>query len=104
MPKKSIWDNVYVKAIAAIASVATILSFMLQLLGAFDFWNNLLVPIGSFFSISVPLFWIPIAFVIGFFVFFASPLYMISYIPLLNLRKLIALLMPVYWTKLMQDL
>lgn len=64
MPKKSIWDSNVVKAIAAIAALVTIIGFILQYFGTFDVWKILIVPIVNFFNISVPLFSIPLAFLI----------------------------------------
>jgi hypothetical protein len=64
MPKKSIWDSSIVKAIAALAALVTVVGFVLQYFGKVDFWNNLFVPVINFFNFPVPLYSIPLAFLV----------------------------------------
>jgi hypothetical protein len=70
MTKTSIWDSNTVKAIAAIAAIVTVLGFIIQVVGAFDFLGFVILPIINLFNIPVPLYSIPLAFLIviaGFF-------------------------------------
>jgi cell division protein FtsW (lipid II flippase) len=67
MPKKSIWESNFWKTVIAISVIFTIIaSFLtiLQLLGTVDVYNLLLLPIINFFTIPIPLYSVPLAFLI----------------------------------------
>jgi cell division protein FtsW (lipid II flippase) len=67
MPKKSIWESNSWKTVIAISVILTIIaSFLtiLQLLGTVDVYNLLLLPIINFFTIPIPLYSIPLAFLV----------------------------------------
>ena len=64
MPSKSIWDSQFWKIVIAIGIILGILSSALQISGKVDFWNSLIVPIINFFTIPVPLYSIPLAFIV----------------------------------------
>jgi len=64
MPKKSWWESPFWKAIGALAALATVVGFLLQILGGVDVYELLVVPIINFFLFPVPLFSIPLAFLI----------------------------------------
>ena len=67
MPKKSIWESNFWKTIIAISVILTIIaSFLtvLQLLGTVDVYNFLILPIINFFTIPIPLYSVPLAFLI----------------------------------------
>lgn len=74
MSKKSWWDSPFWKAIGALAALVTIIGFLLQIFGKVDVYNLLIVPIINVFTFPVPLFSIPLAFlvVIGFLFVWAS--------------------------------
>lgn len=64
MPKKSIWDSHFWKSVIAIGTILGIISSALQISGKVDFWNSLILPIVNFFMIPVPLYSIPLAFLV----------------------------------------
>ena len=64
MPKKSIWDSQVLKIVGLISTILGIISFLLQISGIVDFWNSLIVPIANFFTIPIPLYSIPLAFLV----------------------------------------
>jgi len=67
MPKKSIWESNFWKTVIAISVILTIIaSFLtiLQLLGTVNVYNLLLLPIINFFTIPIPLYSIPLAFLV----------------------------------------
>jgi hypothetical protein len=64
MPKKSIWDSQVWKIVVAIGIILGILSSALQISGKVDFWNSLILPIINFFTIPIPLYSVPLAFII----------------------------------------
>ena len=64
MPKKSLWESNIWKTIIAISVIATIGSFILQLSGHVNFWNILILPIINFFNYPLPLYSIPLAFLV----------------------------------------
>jgi len=64
MPKKSWWESPFWKAIGALAALVTVVGFLLQILGGVDVYELLVVPIINFFLFPVPLFSIPLAFLI----------------------------------------
>jgi len=64
MPSKSIWDSQVWKTVIAIGIILGILSSALQISGKVDFWNSLILPIINFFTIPVPLYSIPLAFLV----------------------------------------
>ena len=67
MSKKSIWDSNFWKTVIAISVILTIIaSFLtvLQFLGKGDFYNILLQPIINFLTFPVPLYSIPLAFLV----------------------------------------
>jgi len=67
MPKKSIWESNFWKTVIAISVILTIIaSFLtiLQLLGTVDVYNLLILPIINFFTIPIPLYSVPLAFLI----------------------------------------
>jgi hypothetical protein len=64
MPKTSIWDSNIVKAITAIAALVTVVGFFLQYFGKVDFWNYLILPIANFFNSPIPVYSIPLAFLV----------------------------------------
>jgi len=47
--------------VAAIGIISTIGSFVLQICGLIDLWNYLIVPMGNFLTIPIPLYSIPLA-------------------------------------------
>jgi hypothetical protein len=59
--------------VVAIGVISTIGSFVLQISGLVDFWNYLIVPIVSFFTMPIPLYSIPLALlvVLAILIFFA---------------------------------
>lgn len=64
LPKKSIWESNLWKTIIAISVILSIITYLLQISGKVDFWNFLIVPILNFFTIPVPLYSIPLAFLV----------------------------------------
>lgn len=64
MPNKSIWDSRVWKFVVAIGIVLGILSSWLQISGKVDFWGYLILPIVNFFIFPVPLYSIPLAFIV----------------------------------------
>lgn len=64
MPKKSIWDSQVWKIVIAIGIILGIISSALQISGKVDFWDSLIVPIANFFTIPIPLYSIPLAFLV----------------------------------------
>ena len=64
MSKKSWWESPFWQAIGALAALATVVGFLLQILGGVDVYELLVVPIINFFLFPVPLFSIPLAFLI----------------------------------------
>lgn len=64
MPKKSWWESPFWKAIGALAALATVVGFLLQILGGVNVYELLVVPVINFFLFPVPLFSIPLAFLI----------------------------------------
>jgi hypothetical protein len=60
----SIWDSNIVKAIAALAALVTIVGFFLQYFGKVDFWKFMVLPIANFFNSPVPVYSIPLAFLV----------------------------------------
>lgn len=70
MPKKSWWESPFWKALGALAALVTIIGFLLQIFGAVDVYNLLVVPIINFFTFPVPLYSIPLAFLVVLAIFF----------------------------------
>ena len=64
MPNKSIWESQIWKIVVAMGIILGILSSVLQMSGKVDFWNSLIMPIVNFFTIPVPLYSIPLAFLV----------------------------------------
>jgi hypothetical protein len=64
MPKKSMWESNLWKMIVAIGTVLGIISYLLQISGKVDFFNSLILPIINFFTMPVPLYSIPLAFIV----------------------------------------
>jgi len=64
VPKKSIWDSQVWKIVVAIGIILGIVSSALQISGKVDFRNSLILPIVNFFTIPVPLYSIPLAFLV----------------------------------------
>jgi hypothetical protein len=67
MPKKSRWDSDFWKAVKALSLILTVivsLLTILQWLGQVDVYNLLVVPIINFFTFPVPLYSIPLAFLV----------------------------------------
>ena len=64
VPKKSTWDSQVWKIVVAIGIILGIVSSLLDILGVIDFWNSLIVPIANFFTIPIPLYSIPLVFLV----------------------------------------
>ena len=64
MPEKSIWESNFWKTIVAISVILTIISYLLQISGRVNFWDSLILPIINFFTIPIPLYSIPLAFLV----------------------------------------
>ena len=64
MPKRSIWDSQVLKIVGLVSTILGIISYLLQISGTVDFWNSLIVPIANFFTIPIPLYSIPLAFLV----------------------------------------
>jgi hypothetical protein len=73
MTKKSIWDSNLWKAVVGVSIILTIIASILtslQILGTISVWNILVVPVINFFILPVPLYSIPLSFLViigGFF-------------------------------------
>lgn len=48
----------------AIGIILSILTSLLQVSGKMDFWNYVLAPIINFFIIPIPLYYVPLAFIV----------------------------------------
>jgi hypothetical protein len=67
MPEKSIWDSTVWKTVIAVSVILAIfvsVLTILQLLGNVDIWSILIVPMVNFFTISIPLFSVPLTVIV----------------------------------------
>ena len=64
LPKKSIWESNLWKTIVAISVILAIITSLLQISGKVNFWDSFILPIINFFTIPIPLYSIPLAFLV----------------------------------------
>ncbi|MHC3130247.1 MAG: hypothetical protein IBV52_09255 [Candidatus Bathyarchaeota archaeon] len=67
MPNKSRWESDFWKLIVTLSVILTIIVSILQIGGMVNFWNLLILPLYNFFTISIPLYSVPLS-VIGTFI------------------------------------
>jgi len=58
MPKKSKWYESVWKVIGVLAVIFGLIASLLQVFGAVDFWNLLIVPLSNFLASSVSIFYV----------------------------------------------
>jgi hypothetical protein len=56
LPKRSIWESNIWKGIVALSIILTIIASALQISGAVDFWNLLIIPLYWLFTSSIPIY------------------------------------------------